>query len=101
MKKYIILESWHNGCDNAKDENYATCDRHDNADEIITGTMSAILRLKSLGKGFPAPTKENWIHTEWDKEKQTMRIWIGKTGQGFFDSEFRREFKIIENNQAP
>lgn len=99
MKKYLILESWHNGCDNAVDELYATCERYSNAKELLLDFRHWVIDTKSIGQEFRKPKEGERIWTLWDEETTTLSVWIGKVNSYPCDSEFRRSFRIVEEER--
>ena len=96
MKKYFILESWHNGTSNGTDETYAICYNESDAKEVVQGVLSSFLHLNTLGEDFPDPDGKNWMHQSVDSTTKTYYAWIGPTGCGFLSSEHRRSFRIVE-----
>lgn len=99
MNKYKILESWHNKCDNAKDELFAIFDRQEDAEETIAGYVRSMAASNSLGKDFRRPVGEETVRV-WsgpDTDGALIaRAWIGTKDTSFLSSEYRREFIIKE-----
>lgn len=99
MKKYKILESWHNKCDNAEDELFAIFDHKEDAEETIVGYVRSMAASNSLGKDFRRPVGEEtvcvWSGPDIDGSL-IARAWIGTKDTHFLSSEYRREFIIKE-----
>lgn len=98
MKKYKILESWHNGCDNAENELYATCDNKADAKELLLGLGYKMQGINSLGEDFPEPAKLERVHVafSWLETKGVLTAWIGADDSHPMGSEHRRIFHIVE-----
>lgn len=96
MSKFTILESWHNGCDNAEDEIYATCNNKADAKELLLGLGIMLHRKNSLGEDFPDPTKQQRVHVSWLDTAGGLSAWIGIEGSCAMGSEHRRIFRIVE-----
>ena len=56
-KRYQLLESWHNGCDNAVDEVFCESDHKENLEEILASVCDE-LKTKGLGYDFPSGTPQ-------------------------------------------
>lgn len=96
MKRYQILESWHNRCDNAENELYAVCNNENDAKEILFA-LRAEFEIYGLGDGFP-PVEDYRLMSE--VNDNIYSFWlidhVAKEGwNGPMSSEYRRIFKIV------
>lgn len=100
MKKYIITESWHNGCDNANGELYATCGNRQDAAELLLGLGHMMERTNRLGDGFPAPPAGQKVQVSWLDLEGVLTVWIGGKDSNPMGSEHRRIFRITEEKPS-
>lgn len=98
MKKYIILESWNNGCDNGENCLYATCDSRADAKELLYGLGHMMMNTGSLGEDYGQPEDGTKVHTAWYDIEDTLYAWTGTGDCKPFGSEFRRIFRIVEQD---
>lgn len=98
MKKYIILESWHNRCDNGENCLYATCDNKADAKELLYGLSHMMINTGSLGEDYGQPEDGTKVHTAWYDIEDTLYAWTGTEDCKPFGSEFRRIFRIVEQD---
>ena len=96
MKKYAITESWHNGCDNAEGELYATCSNRQDATELLLGLGHMMERMNRLGDGFPEPADGQKVRVAWLEVEGVLTVWIGDEYTYAMGSEHRRIFRITE-----
>ena len=95
-KRYQLLESWHNGCDNAENELYAVCNNENDAKEILFA-LRAKFEIYGLGDGFP-PVEDYRLMSE--VNDNIYSFWlidhVAKEGwNGPMSSEYRRIFRIV------
>lgn len=92
MKKYQILESWHNRCDNAVCELYAEC-RNENDTREILDALSKKFEKEGLGDGFPSLSEGYELVSQF--YDNIADFWLQKNDEGFMSSEYRRRFQVI------
>lgn len=96
MKRYIIIESWHNRCDNAT-EFYAECRNEGDAREILAA-LSVKFKRDGLGDDFPPFTDGYELMSQF--YDNIADFWLQKNDEEFMSSEYRRRFQVIENNKT-
>ena len=98
MKKYQILESWHNRCDNAVCELYAECENENDTREILDA-LSSKFEKEGLGDGFPPLTDGYELMSQF--YDNIADFWLQKNDEEFMSSEYRRRFQVIviDSNQ--
>ena len=87
MKTYQIIESWHNGCDNAAEDCYCESTSRENLEETLK-SLFASLKTDGLGWDFPSGTPK----VDTDNDGNTV-FYLGKD---LCSSEHWRGFRIVE-----
>lgn len=87
MKRYQLLESWHNRCDNAKDELYCESDSKENLQETII-TLRDFIKVAGLGPDFPKGTPKIG-----KRENDETVLYLGES---LTSTEYWRSFRIVD-----
>lgn len=88
MKRYRLLESWHNGGDNGENEVYAESRYKSDLVEIMNALHARFLH-KGLGDGFSDEVPNFKI-----TDDGVRRYWLGDPNESL--PEFCRNFRIVE-----
>lgn len=88
MKRYRILESWHNGSDNAENECYCVSESKENVKELFEALCDKF-QSNGLGPDFPSGK----MNVQRNRESVVFFL-----GDKLTSSEYWRSFEIVEEN---
>ena len=97
--RFLVLEDWNNGCDNASGELFATFPHRGDAEATLIGYARSMVESNSIGDDFRRPAGDEtvrvWSGPDIDGSL-IIKAWIGTKDTPFLSSEFRREFIVVE-----